>query len=50
MLHVVEGVRQLQGGKVEPERQVADARFGIVSGHGGSANTHSTLILGNELP
>jgi acetyl-CoA acetyltransferase len=50
MLHVVEGIRQLQGGKVEPERQVKDARFGIVSGHGGSANTHSTLLLGNELP
>ena len=50
MLHVVEAVRQLQGGKVEPERQVRGARFGIVSGHGGSANTHSTLLLGNELP
>jgi acetyl-CoA acetyltransferase len=50
MLHVVEGIRQLQGGKVEPERQVTDAKVGIVSGHGGCLNTHATLILGNEVP
>jgi len=50
MLHVVEGAKQLQGNKVEPERQVKDAKVGIVSGHGGSLNTHSTLILGNEIP
>jgi acetyl-CoA acetyltransferase len=50
MLHVTEAVKQLQGGKVEPERQVKDAKVGIVSGHGGSLVTHSTLILGNEIP
>jgi acetyl-CoA acetyltransferase len=50
MLHVTEAVKQLRGGQVEPERQVANARVGIVSGHGGSANTHSTLILGTETP
>ena len=43
-------MKQLQGGKVEPERQVQDAKVGIVSGHGGSLVTHSTLILGNEIP
>jgi len=50
MLHVTEAVKQLQGGKVEPERQVKDAKVGIVSGHGGALVTHATLILGNEIP
>jgi acetyl-CoA acetyltransferase len=50
MLHVTEAVKQLQGHKVEPERQVQNARLAIVSGHGGSANTHSTVILGSIIP
>lgn len=50
MLHITEAVKQLRGGEVEPERQVKDARVGIVSGHGGNLATHATLILGNEIP
>ncbi len=45
MLHVVEAVRQLRGGEVEAERQVADAEWALVSGHGGQMSTHGTLIL-----
>jgi hypothetical protein len=41
-------VKQLRGGEVEPERQVPDARVGIVSGHGGIFATHATLLLTNE--
>lgn len=48
MLHITEAVKQLRGGEVEPERQVANARVGIVSGHGGHLAMHSTLILGKE--
>ncbi len=48
MLHITEAVKQLRGGSVEPERQVKDARFGIVSGHGASLSAHATLILGRE--
>jgi acetyl-CoA acetyltransferase len=48
MLHVTEAVKQLRGNAVEPERQVKDARFGIVSGHGASLSAHATLILGRE--
>lgn len=48
MMHVVEAVRQLRGGQVEPERQVPDARIGLVSGHGGQMSTHGTLILGRD--
>lgn len=48
MLHVTEAVKQLRGDEVEPERQVPDARVGIVSGHGGSLSTHATLILSNQ--
>jgi acetyl-CoA acetyltransferase len=48
MLHVTEAVKQLRGGEVEPERQVPDARVGIVSGHGGIFATHATLLLANE--
>ena len=48
MLHITEAVKQLRGGEVEPERQVPDARFGIVSGHGASLSAHATLILSNE--
>ncbi len=46
MLHVTEAAKQLRGNEVEPERQVKDARVGIVSGHGGSLCMHATLILG----
>src|SRR5947207_11500190 len=46
MLHVTEAVRQLRGNQVEPERQVKNAKTGIVSGHGGSLCMHATLILG----
>ena len=46
MLHVTEAVRQLRGNEVEPERQVRDAKVGIVSGHGGSLCMHASLILG----
>ena len=46
MLHVTEAVRQLRGNEVEPERQVKDAKVGIVSGHGGSLCMHTSLILG----
>jgi acetyl-CoA acetyltransferase len=48
MLHITEAVKQLRGGEVEPERQVPDARLGIVSGHGGNLSCHATLILSNE--
>jgi len=45
-LHITEAVKQLRGNEVEAERQVANARVGIVSGHGGSLAMHATLILG----
>ena len=45
MLQIVEGVRQLQG-LYGPDRQVADAKIGLVSGHGGNTVCESTLILG----
>ena len=47
MLHITEAVKQLRGGEVEPERQVANARIGIVSGHGARLSAHATLILAN---
>ncbi len=50
MLHVVEGVRQLRGGEVEPKRQVPGARRALVSGHGGQMSTHGTLILSRDEP
>ena len=48
MLHITEAVKQLRGDAVEPERQVPDARVGIVSGHGATLGAHATLILANE--
>lgn len=49
MIHVVEAVRQLRGGEVEPERQVANAEVALVSGHGGQMSTHGTLLLGSRV-
>jgi acetyl-CoA acetyltransferase len=49
MLHITEAVKQLRGTGVEPERQVKDAKLGIVSGHGSNLGAHATLILGTEL-
>jgi acetyl-CoA acetyltransferase len=46
MLHITEAVKQLRGNEVEPERQVKNAKVGIVSGHGGSLAMHATMILG----
>lgn len=48
MLHVTEAVKQLRGDEVESERQVPDAKVGIVSGHGGSLAMHATMILGAD--
>lgn len=48
MLHVTEAVKQLRGGEVEPARQIANAKVGLVTGHGGPMNTHASLILSNE--
>ena len=49
MLHITEAVKQLRGGHVEAERQVEDAKVGIISGHGANLSAHATLILGNDL-
>lgn len=49
MLHITEAVKQLRGGGVEVERQVKDAKLGIVSGHGANLGAHATLILGRHL-
>lgn len=48
MLHITEAVKQLRGGSVEPERQVENAKLGIVSGHGANLSAHATLILGRD--
>ncbi|MGE3148406.1 MAG: hypothetical protein AB7K04_04995, partial [Pseudorhodoplanes sp.] len=45
MTHVIEGVRQLRGNDVEPQRQIKDAEIGVVSGHGGYMSTHASLVL-----
>src|SRR5574341_1628104 len=49
MLHITEAVKQLRGDHVEVERQVKDAKLGIVSGHGANLGAHATLILGKQL-
>jgi acetyl-CoA acetyltransferase len=47
MLQIVEGVRQLR--RTYPkERQVEGATTALISGHGGNAVCHSTLILGSQ--
>jgi len=43
MNHIIEAVRQLRG--TCNERQVKDAKIGLVSGNGGYLSTHATLIL-----
>jgi acetyl-CoA acetyltransferase len=48
MAHIIEAVRQIRGGEVEPERQIGGARVGIVSGNGGIGSTHGTLIIGRD--
>lgn len=48
MQHITEAVKQLRGGCVEPERQVQNAKFGIVSGHGANLSAHATVILGKD--
>ena len=50
MLHVIEGVKQLQGGKVEPERQVKDAKRRHRLRPRRQPEHARTLILGNEIP
>jgi acetyl-CoA acetyltransferase len=47
MLQIVEGVRQLRHTHPE-ERQVEGAATALISGHGGNAVCHSTLILGSQ--
>jgi acetyl-CoA acetyltransferase len=47
MLQIVEAVRQLRDDH-PPERQVPNAETALVSGHGGNAACHSTLVLGRE--
>lgn len=44
MLQIVEGVRQLRHA-YESDRQVTDAEFALISGHGGNTVCHSSLIL-----
>lgn len=48
MLHITEAVKQLRGKIVEADRQVHNAKVGIVSGHGASLSAHATLILASE--
>jgi len=48
MLHITEAVKQLRGKIVEADRQVKNAKVGVVSGHGASLSAHATLVLGSE--
>jgi len=47
MLQILEAVRQLRGG-LPADRQVADARVALVTGHGGNTVCHSSLILRSD--
>jgi acetyl-CoA acetyltransferase len=47
MLQIVEAVRQLRR-ELPPARQIDGVATALVSGHGGNAACHSTLILGRE--
>lgn len=44
MLQILEGIRQLRH-SYGPDRQVSDAQWALVSGHGGNTVCHSSLIL-----
>ena len=46
-IDVTEAARQLRGNEVEAERQVKDAKLGVVSGQGGSLCMNASLILGH---
>jgi acetyl-CoA acetyltransferase len=48
MNHLCEAVRQLRH-EVEPERQVPDARVGVVSGNGGVFSLCGVMVLGRGL-
>ena len=48
MFIIIEAVRQLRG--EGGERQVEDARVGLVHGPGGMFSASGTAILGNEIP
>ncbi len=47
IFHIIEAVRQLRG-EVGEQRQVEDARAGLMTGLGGHFSSHTALILGNE--
>ena len=47
MLQIIEGVRQLRR-SYPKERQIEGAETALISGHGGNAVCHSTLILGSQ--
>lgn len=45
IFHIIEGVRQLRR-EVEPERQVRDAKMGLLHGNGGMLRNEATVIIG----
>lgn len=45
--HITEGVKQLRR-EVPDQRQVKDAKIGLITGFGGLSGTYSCLILGRE--
>ncbi len=45
LFHITEAVKQLRG-EVDRERQVEDAKAGLVTGLGGHFSSHTALILG----